>query len=243
LNPGDEAKLDVEWDVPSGPGTHAFAVLLDAGKKRLPFRGFVEVADCVRIDPDRIRLEVPPGQTRGAEVTVRASLNRQLPEGVSLTVRDETANEIKCHLKEKGSIVAVWEVAVTGVSGLGDKEYALLLKTRDPLQPEVEIPVSVLHQEEFEVRPRGVTFAVGRSAMGTQWVTVHSNTDKSPTIETTLVDDAAVVSAEVRRTSTGIAIGITPRNQRQSEDVGGEVCVVVQGHRTPLKIPYLILAR
>lgn len=244
LDAGEEATVLANWEVPNRVGAIDFAVYVSSGDSRgdlLPLTGTIAVRDVLTFKPDRLDFgDLCPG--RGIEEMIELNgFDGPLP--VSIRLASESASpEFTVAIVEHSAGQMRVKVGVTGVAGMGSRDYSVRLETGDAKQPLIEVPVHVNHLGRFRLAPSDIL--INRpTAATTKYVRVVGCGDATPTIEKIEVLPEWTFDVRVHASNGNVKVGFSPTIDGPwiGHHQAGEARIFIRGEDAPLKMSYFIV--
>lgn len=247
IRPEEVAELQIAWKVSSQPGQQNFGVFVEtlpSGSGGIEVGGTIFVRDHFVVEPQEISFgDIKPGQAKTRRFLVQAPSGQNLPAGLSCSIEANHGNELRVTRIQASDYKMTFDVSISGQTGQGQKHCAVIIVTGDPVQPEIQIPVSVNHLDVCQVQPAIVMFSKAQNGKEPKWVTVVSNTDSPVMIQKVVVDKPSLVGVQIQKSdSINPKLGLYVKDShQQKEPCTGAVTVFITGAAHPVTVRYLYL--
>lgn len=245
LEAGEETNFEIEWKVPNALGKQTlFAVVSDEQMDLLSLRCQVELRDCLALDREKVIFKkIKPKETLRSQLVVRASPGEVLPKNIRIDDSDFIPKEFEVKIKKLTDTKMFIDVFVTGYDSFGKKDYKFVINTGVPDQPQILVPVSAYHLDNFQAIPSVVCFTREMYNNKSVFVKIISNSDNPVVVDNITVDDPLSVDIEIVSYNKNESIlSFTPIcSRREKSSKGGIARVYLKGFSRVIEIRYLFL--
>lgn len=247
LNPGQFTELQMSWKVPSQLGPHAFEVFVEAVPKELGqvrLYGKISVIDHFVVEPFEISFgNIKPNETITKELKIQAPPGYDFSPNLSFSIKNDPNKTLRISTKQKTTYKMVLEISLTGQACMGLKDYGIIMKTGNPVQPEIQIPVHVNHLDLYQVQPAVVVFNKNQINNDAKWIKIISNSKTLAKIERFIVDNPSMIDVHPRICdSDEMELGLSLKKSNPQGSHTGKIEVFLLGQAHPVIVRYLYLS-
>lgn len=242
---GEQTELTITWKVPNHPGNVMVDVVVETsppGNGQIKLRGKASVVDCLAVDPLEVSFgEVKPNETKISEIVVSIPLGQGSPSDVSFETTGGPHDEFFAALTKIVGHKMFIKASITGQAGEGLRDYSVIVKTGNPDQPRIEIPVHANHLGVYQAKPSAVLLKSAEAGSPIKWVRIISNNnDSSIKIERLVIDNPSLIDVHRRVADDNVVeLGLSLKNSNTQDSHTGKVEVFLVGEAKPVTVRYL----
>ena len=244
IGPGEQTEFAIAWKVPNRPGNLMVNVIVETLPPigQIKLQGKASVVDCFDVDPLEVSFgDVKPNETKNREIVISFPLDKRLSNDISFEATEGTHDEFLAELTRFVGKKMFIKASITGQAGEGLKDYSIIVKTGNPDQPKIEIPVHVNHLDVFQAKPSAVLLSA-KANSPIKWIRIISNNNSLVKIERLVIDNSSLIDVQ-RKESGGnsVELGLFLKNSHSQEYNTGKVEVFLVGEAKPVTVRYVCL--
>jgi hypothetical protein len=243
---GGKTELTIAWDAPNRPGDTMLGAVVETvppGDGEIKLYGKVSVKDCITVEPLQISFgNVKPNEIKTKEIKISAPLGKSLQDNISFLVKESLNHEFRTEFTKITNHKMVVKASILGQAGKGYMDYLLVVKTGEPIQPEIEIPINANHLDAYIAKPAAVFLKKDQTENQTKWVEIISNVDIPAKIDKIVIDDPTGISAQVQESDSSVKLGLKQKSEKEENGpYVGTVKAFIVGQDNPVLIRYMRL--